>query len=558
MLRVNNQRTADGRRAVSAALVCAGWLAAVSSVIAQQPGQTPAPQSTPGSSPTAPSSFSQDPLAAPSPPRATFIEPYLKLQETYSNNSTLSNTGTKRGDWVTELGTGVRFRHKARYVSLDGLVGLQAYHAIENTSNRRANPNISVNGRLEAIERFFFIESSVTANRTWASPFAPRPDDGTSVLGNRYTQTVYRVSPYFQGTIPGTLYTYFVRDDAAKIQSTSTSGALSSSGVASDATTNTFTAKFTRTPTPIGWELAYNDAITRFSSGQQAIKQEIARARLTWQLDPIFQVFAIGGYEHSEAVQLDRSGSVYGGGASWKPSPRTNLNGTWEHRYFGPAHTLNMDHRWPGFAVAVTSSRDVTTLPQVVAQFPGGGNVEALLDAQYLTRIPNAEERQQAVQTLIRTFNLPTNVTGALNFISQDLVLRNATNVTTTLIGVRSALAAGVFYNRTEALTGAGSALPGVFGLLSSNTQRGLSLTLSHRISPITDANLAISRTRTDALVSSLGGTSQDSLRLTLTQRLSAKTNGFVGARYQRFESRLTAVTNYNEAGGFVGIDHRF
>ncbi|MEO7402235.1 MAG: TIGR03016 family PEP-CTERM system-associated outer membrane protein, partial [Burkholderiales bacterium] len=377
-------------------------------------------------------------------------------------------------------------------------------------------------------------------------------------LGNRYTQTIYRIAPSIQGAVAGTPYSYSLRDEVAKINSGAASGTLGGTTSAGDATTNALIGRFTRAPTPIGWELLYSDNTTRFASGQSSITQEIGRGRILWQVDPILQLFAIGGYENTQSAQVDRGGPVYGAGGSWRPTPRTSLNATWEHRFFGPAHTIAFNHRWPGFAIAAASSRDITTFPQLVAQFPGAGNVEALLNAQYLTRVPDAQARQQAVEALIRAYNLPTNVGGPLNFISQDLLLRNAQNLTFTLIGTRNALAAGLFYTRTEPLNAAASTVPSAFGLLSANSQRGFTLTFSQRLTPIVDANLVLSRIRSESLNTLIGGSSQDTLNLTVTQKLSAKTSGFVGARYQRFHSNISALADYNETGAFVGIDHRF
>ena len=88
--------------------------------------------------------------------------------------------------------------------------------------------------------------------------------------------------------------------------------------------------------------------------------------------------------------------------------------------------------------------------------------------------------------------------------------------------------------------------------------QDGISITLSHQLTTSTTANLTSGYIRTRGLGVDEGSFSkQKSARLQVTRQLAPKTNAFVGARVEQFNSNV-GVGSARENAAFVGLGHSF
>ena len=99
-------------------------------------------------------------------------------------------------------------------------------------------------------------------------------------------------------------------------------------------------------------------------------------ARGVWRAlygpDPTLQFSLIVGYENNRFAFTEDKGAVYGGGVSWHPSDRTQLDATAEHRFFGVGYNFTFNHRWPLSAFSIRASRDTNNYPQQLANLPTG------------------------------------------------------------------------------------------------------------------------------------------------------------------------------------------
>jgi uncharacterized protein (PEP-CTERM system associated) len=216
-----------------------------------------------------------------------------------------------------------------------------------------------MNGTVEAIENFFFVDPSVNATQQPISPFGSRPLTLSTASNNRYTAQTHTVSPYIRGLLPDNM------DYEMRNNSTWTRGNAGVPG-ADSAYTNQILGHITRRPTPVGWAVEIDRTDLEFQGQSQQDTQgrrtqviEHARTRATYLFDPTLEVFGTVGYEDNRIGEASESGIIYGPGLRWRPTDRTNVSASWEHRFFGTAYALAFDHRMPHIVWSIHATRDI-------------------------------------------------------------------------------------------------------------------------------------------------------------------------------------------------------
>ena len=421
------------------------------------------------------------------------VTPSVSVSETYTSNANLAPSGQAQSSFVTSAtatvgvnGEGARAQLNG-YASVQGLLYLGEYSTNTNSTNTNNN-NVFVQanllGRVEAVEKFFFVEGAVNVDQQYLSAFGPQPAGNIGVTGNRYTTAGFRLSPYLRGVFPGGT-NYLLRYDA--IWSTL---AYTQSGVNAP---SSFSQRWTgRLDSPIrtlGWSLEASAYDTKYTD-QQALTSEIVRGYLNWRPDPQVLLYGIGGYEWNDYYLTETSGVVYGAGGEWRPTERTVVRGNWQERFFGSEYLASVTHRNPYTAFDVNASRNITTYPQQLFAAPTGGDVGALVNAAFSTRIPDPVQRAEAVRNFLQQNGLPATLQSPLNYYIQQVALYEQQSATFTLLGVRNSTAFTLYNRKQEVISGGtGAALPAPFGALNNNTQRGGAITFSHRLSAVTDLN---------------------------------------------------------------------
>ena len=139
-----------------------------------------------------------------------------------------------------------------------------------------------------------------------------------------------------------------------------------------------------------------------------------------------------------------------------------------------------MTHRNPFTAFSVNASRNITTYPQQLFAAPAGGDIAALVDAAFTTRIPDPVQRAQAVQDFLRANGLPSTLAEPAELlhpagqpvrpaVGDVHAVRHAEHDRFTIYNRKSEVISG----------GSGQALPPPFGQQNNNTQRGGSIATS-------------------------------------------------------------------------------
>ena len=232
------------------------------------------------------------------------VDPVVDASFTVSDNIDLAPSDRRKSDLVLQLTPSLRISEKGAHTSLTGTVGAAVLQYARNGGSN-VEPQVSLNGTAELLDRLLFVDGSIQIAPSYFSPFGAQPRNLTNTTANRYTSYAYRVSPYIKRDVGGGLH-YEVRDDNIW---TSARGAP----VATDRSyANDLLATITRDPTPIGWSLDYTRNDTRFSN-QDSLVSEAERAHaLTEQRSDI---------EGHEALEIEGVGDarILGHGADVVP-----------------------------------------------------------------------------------------------------------------------------------------------------------------------------------------------------------------------------------------------
>ena len=285
---------------------------------------------------------------------------------------------------------------------------------------------------------------------------------------------------------------------------------------------------------------------------------ELGRAIAAYQVNPYLSINARAGYEWETFPASQGSGPIYGAGASWRPTPRTDFNGWYEQRFFGGSWEVNLSHRTPWLAASFSSSRILSTGTQSLFDIPRTNDVFRSVDAILSSRVPDPVERSRAVRDLLTLTGLPSSLASPIPVYSQRVDVQQANTLSLGLLGVRNSLVADLYYTSREGITAEGEPLPGPLRLFTDETQRGAALTFSHRMarSDSINATAVWQRTEGSTLFNSSAESTQWTTRLQYNRQLRPRTTGYVGVRYVDYTSNV--YPGYSETAAFVGLYHRF
>lgn len=476
----------------------------------------------------------------------------MASQATWTSNAAFQAAGQEQDDLILEIAPRFTLNAEGARLQLNGTAVLNTVTYSRSAQDNAFRPEVDFTARLEAVERRFFVEAGLRATQVLQDPFRARADGASSF--NSATATQARVAPYLQGAFSPTMR-YLARSDNTW---THQSDAISTASAAvADIYLGRHLVEIERTPVPFGATLQFERTDTRYEDSlQPTLYTDIARIIGNYAVSPEVVLALRGGYERNNYTTADNEGAIVGAGATWRPTERTELSGLYEDRFFGSGWRMVFSHRMPRLGWNITSSRDVGSFAQSLLELPATTNVAALLDRILTTRFPDPTERGRAVQDVIDRQGLPSATSRAATLYGQRLSLIASQNATVTLLGVRNSLAFGVFRLRTEELLDA-SAFPIIGSARENNTQRGATVTLSHLLTALTSLNATAVWSNVRGLGVASGETSRQNMyRVQATRRLAPRTNGFIGMRYQEFDSSVES--NATEGAVFLGLQHSF
>jgi len=478
------------------------------------------------------------------------IEPSISGQLYWTDNVNLVATN-RQSDFVTQIVPRLVVDESSANTTLTGSISAPILlYANTGSENNRVLPEVSLAGKVQLYPRLFYVDGSIQVTQEFVSPFAPRPTNLVNATNNRYTAQSYSVAPYLKGDGPSNFH-YELRDSNIWTNT----NALSNGD---RAYTNEILGKLTQDPRPFGLDANYDRAETTFNDQRTTTRTEIGRLGGLWQPDPAWRLSLNAGYEDNQFLVDHFSGTTYGGGFAWHPSPRTNLDADAEHRFFGTAYHFLLSERLPLSIWTLRASRDITTYPQQIASLPAQGDVNTLLDSLFSSRITDPAARQAFVDQLISERGLPATLSQPLDLFTEQATLQQTIEGTVNLVGVRNTVLITAYHRRTEPVPGTVSAEIDLLARAQiDNTQDGATVAWSHRITPLYTLTTTADWFRVVANDASGFNSKQGTVTSMLSAALSRLTRVFGGIRYQRFTTGSQQAT-VEETAVFVGIDHSF
>jgi uncharacterized protein (PEP-CTERM system associated) len=487
--------------------------------------------------------------AAPSAAQNWRIEPAFSAQETLTNNVNLVTSDSRRSDWVTQLTPSLRVTEKGARTSLVGFLSLPVLlYARTGNENNNAYPSADLLGDIALVENWLHVEGQITISQQYFNPFGGQPLGLDNATQNRYESDTYRLSPYVKGVTPGHV-SYELRNNNVWTNVNNTPV------TADDFRYTQFKGNAAQAETTVGWQADFdvNDVTV---NNRDKFRSRLVRLQPVYKVDPQLKLVATVGYEENHFPSDESNNAVYGGAFEWHPTPRTNVTGSLEHRFFGAGYLFSFDHRTPLSVWTLRVSRNNSSFPQQLANLPAGGDVSALLNNLFLTTIPDPALRQQAIDQFIRDRGLPSVLSSPLNLYSQQVFLQQSQTASVGLLGTRNTVVLTLFNVRSQPISASGEVLTLPVNFGDNSRQTGISLLWSHKLTPAVVVDATIERFRTVANSPLEGKTNQTAVRVAVSTPLSAKTTMFGGARYQTLSSDV--ATDYNEAAAFIGVTYTF
>ncbi|MDZ7651158.1 MAG: hypothetical protein U5L03_00575 [Burkholderiaceae bacterium] len=197
---------------------------------------------------------------------------------------------------------------------------------------------------------------------------------------------------------------------------------------------------------------------------------------------------------------------------------------------------------------------------------PATGDLSALLDAALRTRIVDPIERARAVEDFLLKRGLPRSFQGPINLFSGQVEVRTSRERHHDLYWHPQ-------HHCTVRLSISATRLPPatLFGVVTTVRaaifrQYGASLAYSLRTSMISSALVSAviltqdegnaTRSATSIPPTTTAESRQQTFRIQYDRQLAPRTTGFVGARYQIFDSDV--IFDSSETAFFAGLGHRF
>jgi uncharacterized protein (PEP-CTERM system associated) len=425
------------------------------------------------------------------------------------------------------------------------------FYARNSEANDVIN-NLDAFGRLEAVEKFFFVEASANISQSFITPFAPQPGDIAISTQNRIENRTLSLSPYVR--FEGRELEYELRNRNSWTTNSTELG---------DIRGRRWTGHVARPVRLFGWALEFDASdISRYNLvvPRPDDKARLYRARVYYQPSLAWRLSASAGSEENNYVlNQTQQTTIYGAGLAWRPSPRTSLDLDYEHRFFGPSRLVRFNHRTRLTAWNLSYSRNTSSYQEELLRLPPG-NATALLDSIFAARFPDPNQRQAAVEQFMRSSGTPAFLANPLAFYTQRVYLREGIDASVALVGKRNSITVTAFAAENTDLPADALGLPSdAFLLVRRFKQRGFGAYAQHSLTPSTSIGASASRTWSRQEQPGNFETRNEYLNVALNHSVSPKTTTFAGVSVNRFTSEDPGfIPNQDANTVFAGVNHRF
>ena len=279
------------------------------------------------------------------------VVPSIGLRETLTSNVRLDSDNS-RSELVTEISPGVRLSSNAGRLKGTIDYSLRGVLYARATSSNEVQQSLSAQGTVEAIDNWAYVDANASISQQSRSAFGVRSPDSALIDPNRTEVVSYQVSPYVRGRLGG--FANYVARWAWQSTGSQGSGPDSSSQTTS-LRVNSDASIFAR----MNWSVDYSHQSSEFGS-RDSRSSERLNGTLFYSVSPELRLFARAGRESNDlTTQGNEQYSTWGWGGTWRPSQRTSLDVSRDHRFFGNSTNINLQHRMPRSVWTLSSEQDV-------------------------------------------------------------------------------------------------------------------------------------------------------------------------------------------------------
>lgn len=475
--------------------------------------------------------------------RAWTLAPTASLTQSFTDNALLRDAD-KRRDSITLGSIGLNLSHRG--ARAQGALDYQltgSAHARQTRANATAQ---TLRGALSAelVDNFAYLDASAAISPQTISAFGVQSSDPGFDSPNRTEVRSYSVTPALRGRI----------GSAAQYSATASHTQQSaSSGAAGDTASDSVVLMVASAgAVKLGWNASAQRLRNEFSAGRTSTTDS-ARVGLDYRVDADWRASASIGRESSDVITTAaRQTNTWGIGVDWSPSERTLLALRRDRRYFGSAHSARLQHRFSRSSFYVGSSRDVSSGTPYFAT-TAVTTMFDLLFAQAAAEEPDPAARRLLVLQRLAQQGIHPATSVNLGFLTSAVTLVSRQELGFSLQAVRSSVSAA--YTRSDSRR-LDNTQPVTDDLAQAGRvrQQGLTLTLGHRLTPVSGLSLSYSRQRTTGSTAAQGNVLQ-SLLLNWTTQLTRTGNLSVGLRRNEFDS---TANPYTENAVFATLAVRF
>lgn len=449
------------------------------------------------------------------------IQPRIMLTETLTDNVRVNGSNDRQADQITEIAPGIRIQASSARLKGHFDYSLRQQFYAQHPEYDRTQNSLNSFATLEAVEQWLFVDFSGVVAQQPISAFGAQSPGNTSINSNVTETSTYRLSPYIRGQIAGVLG-YSLRHDASTTRSasaTATNLDLSQwSGQLSGGT------PFQR----LSWSIDGSQSSSEYGNRMQYDADRV-RATASYLLFPDLRFSLNRGREANNYASANQeSRGTHGFGFEWNPTERTTISASKERRFFGDGHNFSFSHRFPLSSISYTDTKDVSLLPNQFSQLGQNANREWVEQYCRLLNQATPENIPNCVIDLLSTGQ------GSRDFLSAYARLQRRQQLAVAIMGARNSLTLVAHRSESQSLQ--------ANDFLDETTpsslieQKGLSLSLSHQLSPITNLNFLASRQ--ESIGNGDTSATNTLYQLGLTSKLGSRTSGSLTARQSSFESQ--------------------
>ncbi|WP_431051923.1 TIGR03016 family PEP-CTERM system-associated outer membrane protein [Roseateles sp. L2-2] len=476
--------------------------------------------------------------------------PRVSVSETWSDNLALSPDNSRDRGFITTVSPGLTISSGSGMIrgtfdyTLDGIV------YTKSDRDARLQNQLSTRLTAELVQSALFVDVTGNISQQSISAFGQQSPDGSLDSPNRTETRTLQVSPYWRGRLGS--FAGFELRATGEMRDTSEGGAGATSGSGNSKQGALSLNLFGPVGRQLNWGLSGSTTRMHFEQTGIDYRTTSVLASLNWAPDIDWGVGLTGGRERSDYFGPETT-SVYGANLRWSPGPRTKLSADWQHHSYGASHNLTFEHRMAQFSVRANSSQSVSS-----GETPTQATNYQLLDLQFGGVEPDPVKRDAFVRGLLAALGLDPNSFSGAGFLSNTATLQRRTDLSMIWAGQRMTLTLSGNDNNSRRLInsalGVGS---GDLALTDRVRQRGATLSVGYRLTPLANANVSYSRqnSRGDG---GFGGNDMRTLTANATYRLGPRTDAAFGLRQTKFDDTSLFASSYQEHAIYASLTQRF